>query len=757
MASTPPLDPQKFPSQIQVLNKQGKFYSKQHEWKQAEQCFLESLNILKVRDEPHEQVTALVGLANVKTQSGRYEEAEKDLQEALSIAEQKIPDHILLKGKIYFGFGVNHAICGKIEEGMIHFDQAIRIFKESPLAQENLLEALFQKTEILMRTNQDLKAHESLSQIFEFLSDQNFSSENLLKQDFLFHMIRALTLKGQLLFNEEKLEEGFKFYVEAYLIYNQNAGLLTLDERSVAALDCIAQAYLETGRYTEVVEIFNLLIERVENRSDDDPRLINLLNNLANAYYRQSEQMQYSQLSLDYIKKAYEYYLRASDLCKKLPTFNPPMTIKLITNTAMCLSKLEEWDKAKYLMEQAWQMAHTYGFDHEREYYAVVGNYSDILMHQGDFHGAVPYLEQHLKITEKMFGTSSPKTFSVHFQLGKVHFELGHWQKALEHDRLTLNYFLTEKTFDQLTVVIYRLTQSCKNLRLAKLYIEYSLLLIDAYSTFSKPKDANYFSCLIHLSEVYAEIGHSNEAEELCLKALNELEESSTNSATELTNIYLQFAEVNRVRNSIPTLKIAADCYQKVLFLFSDNPLFDQERVKVLNNLALCLTGLGDFKKAIINYEKARKLISKTNPLSHELVSLLCNMAQCYLQDKNISRAKEYLQLAEYQYQQFISQGLSIPAMDQAFLLNCKGKVELEEGHFDSALKCFEVVFNLTKNSFSPHAASILKNMGMAYLKKGENLQANLKFSNAMRELEKLGLGQSQLAKELEVLIHKTQ
>jgi tetratricopeptide (TPR) repeat protein len=827
MEKNPGIYPQEDLAQAQLLNNQGKFHSIAHEWEQAEDCFQRALNLLELCDEklPSLQIVLLTGLANVKTQCGRYEDAENDLHKALAISKGNILDQTCRMGEIYYWLGVNSAIWGKIEEASARFDEAINLFTRTKSSRENILNTLFQQTEVLMRLNRCDKAQESLFQIFELCNEQ----------DSPFVKIRAFILQGQLQFEVEQMELGRKSYEEAYAIFKQNADMLMSDERSIPALNSIAQAFLEIKRCREAVEIFEGLVHRVENRSVNDLRSINLFNNLAIAYDMLSEQFESHHEALNYVRKAYDNYLRAADLCKKMPTLNPPMTIKLLTNSAMCLSRLEEWNSARTLMEQAEQLADLYGFNQEREYNTIVGSFSDILIRQGDFQSALPYLNQNLSISQQRYGELSAKTALVHFQLGRAYFYLGHWEKALEHDCKIVDHFFSTETFDQFIALVNRITQSYKNLRQAPQYILYSNKLIDAYFKFSKAKDANYFSCLIRLCELYAEMGQIRKAEEICLRGIFEagygsifqgpflielclifsnehLQDmtkvenyyaelkkigievlakdyqncwrlaqlfmvrndygqallfaekaekmitnlSDLNSVEELANVYLQIAEVNRIRNNPPSHQVAIDCYRKVLSIFSDNPIFNTDRAKVLNNLALCLTNIGDFQSAVLHFESAIDIIQKTDSDAPELISILCNLVQCHLNGGNIDKARKCVQQAEELCNCIKASNLPLKPIDQALILNCQGKIELQMGNFDRAIQRFETVFKMMQNSSSPNIVNILSNIGMAYLKKGEKDVAHTKFHEALHTLKKLGLSESDLTIELQALMQQT-
>jgi len=288
------------------------------------------------------------------------------------------------------------------------------------------------------------------------------------------------------------------------------------------------------------------------------------------------------------------------------------------------------------------------------------------------------------------------------------------------------------------------------------------------------------FCCtLLTGSPLFAQQDTQESEKETYARAVQALNKGSYDSAMNLFNTLLRIRIEKYGTGSIPVANVinnmgvinsqlglfdkAITLYEKSLAIYESAGTQELKHLaSVFQNLAICYNAKGDIEKARSYYDGAERIYQKlpmTDQLVHE--SLLINLAQFFLDNKNILEAERYCMKSFeikpnslLNFKKLVTSGLiryekkeyqnSISLFNKAIKLGEKdagqdfaekgliylnlGMVYLAMEDFENSMPNYKIALDLIGKTYGQHGvsyASCLKDMGLNYLHKKEN-ESNL-------------------------------
>ncbi len=287
------------------------------------------------------------------------------------------------------------------------------------------------------------------------------------------------------------------------------------------------------------------------------------------------------------------------------------------------------------------------------------------------------------------------------------------------------------------------------------------------------------FCCSLFLSTTFAQQGTQESEKDTYARAVQALNKGSYDNAMNLFNTLLRIRKEKYGSSSVPVANVmnnmgvinsqlglfdkAITLYEKSLTIYESCGTEELKHLaSVYQNLGICYHSKGDIEKSRSYYDGAERIYQKLPTADQTLhESLLINLAQFFLENKNISEAEKYCKKSFeikpnslLNFNKLTTSGLicfekkeylnSINLFNKAIKVGEKdvgkdfgekgliylnlGMVYLAMEDFENSMPNYTIALDLIGKTYGQHGvsyASCLKDMGLNYLHKRES-ESNL-------------------------------
>ena len=461
----------------QLLHELANLYIQDKDYKNAENCYVESIDIYKEKghdlsdSQLGELVSVLNDYGNMLTNNNKITEAELMFKKAsencsrmTNGAEKTMASEAMTLNNMAVLYKKNYQFdlaLEKYEEALSLYQQLAKLneYKYIPdvsmtlnnmgnlhvsksdynMAETEFVEALKIRRELAEHDEETYNPNvastlNNLANLYNKIGKYNEAEDSYKealsirqrlasKNPDVFMPEVAMTLNNlaNLYNSTNRIEEAEKIYLEALEIINNTKGLEHPDTAST--YNNIGSLYYNKGNYDKALEYyFKALAIREKVLGTEHPDTATSYNNIGAVYDDKG----------DY-DKALEYYFKDLAICENVLGTEHPDTASSYNNIAGVYYSQGDYGKAlEYYFKALEIKVKVLGTEHPSTATSY-NNIGAIYKAQGDYGKALEYYFKALAIREKVLGTEHPSTATSYNNIGGVYDEQGDYGKALEY------------------------------------------------------------------------------------------------------------------------------------------------------------------------------------------------------------------------------------------------------------------------------------------------------------------------------------